>query len=287
VLFNPVAGRRKRRRLDALIAAIGRHGCIVMLRETAGPGDASRLAGAVTRAEADVLVVAGGDGTINEAVNGRPADGPPVAILPMGTANLLARELGLPSAVEGLARMVVYGPEEPAWPARVDERLFLLMAGAGFDAHVVARLPPGLKRVLGKGAYVLTSLRLLVGGFAYPAYEVDIDGMSCRAASVIVAKGHYYAGRYVCARAASVDRPDLQVCLFERPGRVQTIRYALGLLLGRLQKMAGYRVVPARRVAIRAPAGDPLQIDGDAAGALPTVLECASAPVPLVRLPPA
>lgn len=280
-----MAGRRRRRRLAAVIAALERQGCAVTLRETAGPGDAIRLAGEITGAEADVLVVAGGDGTINEAINGRPADGPPISILPMGTANLLALEIGLPRSAEALARMIVSGPARPAWPARIDGRLFMLMAGAGFDANVVAKMPSPLKRAIGIGAYTLMVLRLLIDGFDFPAYEVEIDGAPCRAASVIVAKGHYYAGLHVCAGAASIEAPDLHVCLFERPGRFQVLRYATGLFLGRLERMAGYRVVAARRVAIRAPAGEPVQLDGDAAGVLPAVIERASAPVPVIRPP--
>jgi len=283
VLFNPAAGRGGRRRLAAVIGAIEQQGCTVTRQETTGPGDAGKIAAGVSHADADVLVVAGGDGTINEAINARPADAPPIAILPMGTANLLARELGLPSAPAALARMVVSGPVKPAYPARIGARLFLLMAGAGFDAHVVARMPAALKRALGGIAYVLVSLRLLAGGFAHRAYEVEIDGAPCRAASVIVAKGHYYAGRHVCAGAASIDAPDLQVCLFERPGRWQVIRYALGLVFARLDGMEGYRVVPSRRVVIRGVAGEPVQLDGDALGTLPVTIEPAPAPLALVR----
>lgn len=283
MLFNPVAGRGARRRLAAVIDALGQLGCIVTLRETAGPGDARTIAAGVSSAEADVLVVAGGDGTINEVLNGRAAGAPPLAVLPLGTANLLALELGLPSAPGALAAMVVSGPVKPAHPARMGERLFLLMAGAGFDADVVARLPPALKRVLGRAAYGLVALRLLAGGVAHRSHEIEIDGVPCRAASVIVAKGHYYAGRHVCAGAASIDVPEFQVCLFERTGRWQVIRYALGLVRGTLEGMAGYRVVAARRVVIRGPPGAPLQLDGDAADGLPATLDLAPETVPLVR----
>lgn len=283
VLFNPVAGRGARRRLAAVIDAIGRLGCVVTLRETAGPGDARNIAAGVTFADADVLVVAGGDGTINEVLNGRPAGAPPLAILPLGTANLLALELGLPSGAGALARMVVSGPVRPAHPARCGDRLFLLMAGAGFDAYVVARLPAGLKRAVGRAAYLLVALRLLAGGLAAASYEIEIDGVPCRAASVIVAKGHYYAGRHVCAGAAGIDAPELQVCLFERTGRWQVIRYAVALVRGTLEGLAGYRVVPARRVVIRGPAGAPLQLDGDVAGSLPATLDMAPDTVALVR----
>ncbi len=283
MLFNPAAGRGARRRLAAVIDAIGHLGCVVTLQVTAGPGDARNIAAGVTFAEADVLVVAGGDGTINEVLNGRAAGAPPLAILPMGTANLLARELGLPTAPGALAKMVVSGPVKPAHPARLGPRLFLLMAGVGFDAHVVARLPAGLKRVFGGGAYVLVALRLLAGGIAHRSYEIEIDGVPCRAASVIVAKGHYYAGRHVCARAAGIDAPELQVCLFERTGRWQVIRYAAALVRGTLEGMAGYRVVAARRVVIRGPAGEPVQLDGDAAAMLPATLDMAPETVALVR----
>ena len=113
-------------------------------------------------------------------------------------------------------------------PGLANGRGFLVMAGAGFDAHVVANVSPRLKRLLGKGAYVLETLRQL-GRFSFPRYRVTIDGTVHEAASVIVARGHFYGGRFVVAPEARLDRDELHVCLFRKGGRLQTILYAIAL----------------------------------------------------------
>lgn len=137
-----------------------------------------------------------------------------------------------------------------------------MMVGVGFDAHVVAAVDPVLKRRFGKGAYVLTSL---TGFFRFPfrVYAVDIDGVRREAASVIVAKGHYYAGSYVCAPDARLGSPRLHVCLFTSKGPLAAMRYAIWLLLGRLSKRKDFAIVPATEVRIDADAGEPVQGDGD------------------------
>src|SRR5262249_60700955 len=149
-----------------------------------------------------LLVIAGGGGTINEAVNGLLSRGggaaSPLALVPLGTANVLANEIGLVTAPAAVARTIARGAAVRAYVGIANGRCFTAMAGAGFDAHVVAHVSLRLKRLLGKGAYVLESLRQL-WRFPFPRYRVTIDGQSYDAASVIVAKGHYYGGRHLRA----------------------------------------------------------------------------------------
>jgi diacylglycerol kinase family enzyme len=159
------------------------------------------------------------------------------------------------------------------------------MAGVGFDAHVVANVSLRLKRRLGKGAYVLESLRQLFR-FGFPGYRVTVDGRTFEAASVIVAKGHYYAGRFVCAPDARIDLPELHVCLFERNGRWNALRYALALALGRLPRLPDVRIVRGRSISITGPQGDPVQGDGDIIATLPVQIGLASRQLPLTVSPP-
>src|SRR5262249_59859689 len=110
-------------------------------------------------------------------------------------------------------------------------------------------------RLLGKAAYVMESLRQL-WHFPSPRSRATIDGQTYDAASVIVAKGHYYGGRYVCAPDARLDQPEFHVCLFERGGRWNAIRYALALALGRLPPPADFRIPRGPAVPIHRPARD-------------------------------
>ena len=124
-------------------------------------------------------------------------------------------------------------------------RCFSLMAGAGFDAKVVAGVSAPLKRRLGRAAYVWRSL-VEARRYRPVRYAVEIDGVRHEAASVIVTRSRHYAGPYVVAPNATLGEPLLHVCLFERWGRSHTFRYGLALLLGRLPRTAGYRVVTGR-----------------------------------------
>jgi YegS/Rv2252/BmrU family lipid kinase len=289
VVFNPTAGGRRRLRLEKTLQLLREAGCEVAVRATAARGDAEAIARTFgdTAPASDLLVIAGGDGTINEAVNGLLSNGSaasPFALVPMGTANVLAAEVGLANAPSAVARTITHGVPAPAYVGIANGRCFTAMCGVGFDAHVVANVDLGLKRRLGKGAYVLESLRQLLR-FRFPRYRVTIDGQSFEAASVIVAKGHYYAGRYVCAPDARLDQAEFHVCLFERGGRLNAVRYAVALALGRLQKLADFRIVRGRAVTIDGPVGDPVQGDGDIIAELPVRIELAPQPLRLI-VPP-
>ena len=255
-----------------MLTRLREHGCAVDLRETQAPGDAERFAAEADPAAFDVVVAAGGDGTVNETINGLARSGLPLGLIPLGTANVLATEIGLRTDPASLARCVALGRPRPVTLGVANGRRFILMAGAGFDAHVVAGVSVPMKRRLGKGAYVLSTLRQLLV-FTFPSYEVLIDNTAQHAASVIVANGRYYGGRFVCAPDASLESATLRVCLFERSGRRATIGYALAMFTGRLPKLSSYRVIEARRIEIRGRPGEPLQGDGDIIGELDVAIE--------------
>jgi diacylglycerol kinase family enzyme len=165
----------------------------------------------------------------------------------------------------------------------VNGRCFLVMAGIGFDAHAVASVSPRLKRRLGKGAYAVAVLRELLRNVV-PRYRVTVDGREQQAASVIVAKGRFYGGRFVCAPEARLETPEFHVCLFERGGRWAVLRYGLALALGRLHRLKDFRIVRGRRIDIAGPPGDPVQGDGDIIARLPARIDLA--PRPLLLLTP-
>jgi YegS/Rv2252/BmrU family lipid kinase len=291
VVFNPTAGGRRRRRLQQTLRLLRESGCQVSLHSTAARGDAEAIARTFSEAPPtpDLLVVAGGDGTINEAVNGLLSNGSaawPLALVPLGTANVLAAEIGLATSPAVVARTIAQGVPRRAYVGMANGRCFTAMAGVGFDAHVVGNVDLRLKRRLGKGAYVLESVRQLIR-FRFPRYRVTVDGQAFEAASVIVAKGHYYAGRYVCAPDARLERPEFHVCLFERGGRWNAIRYAVALALGRLPKLADFRIVRGQAVTIEGPTGDPVQGDGDIIALLPVRIEIAPQPLNLIAPPDA
>jgi diacylglycerol kinase (ATP) len=267
IIHNPTSGRR-RGSLRHVIARLEEMGCRVTVHQTTCAGDAQAVASRTTRDQYDRIVVAGGDGTVNEVLNGLTPDTPPVALIPLGTANVLAAEIGLGSQPDEIARTIVLGEARPVSLGDVNGRKFVLMTGVGFDAIVVATVSSRLKRVLGKGAYVLASFSQFLRG-RLPHFEVHVDGVRYEAASMVIANARFYGGRFVCAPEARMDSDVLHVCLFERRGRLFVAIYALALLLGVLHRMPGYRILSAREIEIRQPAGAAIQSDGDFIGLTP------------------
>jgi YegS/Rv2252/BmrU family lipid kinase len=287
IIHNPNAGRRRRRgRLQAVIAELERLGVAVEVKATAGAGDAERF---VRTAYADtaagrgpnVVVAAGGDGTVNEVVNGLAGGTIPLALLPMGTANVLAAEIGLKETIPDIVRAIMQGPSIPIYLGDINGRRFTLMAGVGLDADVVASINPRLKRAAGKFAYVAATLQRWLK-YRRHRFHIEIDGVMYTAAAAVIANGHYYGGRFVCADEARLTDPHLHVCLFEKPGRWQAACYMLGLFGGFLSRMNNYRVVTGREIAIQDDGAHPVQGDGDVIARLPVRIRISDQMVPLI-----
>lgn len=276
IIHNPIAGQRRRRRYAGFLAALRQQGIAFVDHPTARRGDAERLAAALEPAPGTMVAAAGGDGTINEVINGLLANPAardlPLAILPLGTANVLAAEIGLRCDAESVADYICNGQAQPITLGRVNGRYFVMMAGVGFDAQVVADVDLQIKRRLGKLAYVLKSLRLL-GRYPFPRYDLLCDGRRIPAASAVIANGRFYGGRLLMAPAAGLQRPDLQVVVFTRSGRLQVLRYGAALLLGLLPRLMDVEDLSARDIRIDGPEGEPLQADGDLVARLPARIE--------------
>lgn len=285
VIHNPTAGRRRPQVLAAVVRALEGQGATCRLRPTTRAGDAVAFAAGAERAEWDVVVAAGGDGTINEVANGllMAADPPPLAVIPLGTANVLAIELGLPAGPEALAQVIATGAETALHPGMAGGRGFLLMAGAGFDACVVHGVGRRLKRLLGKGAYVVQTLVEALR-WRWPPLRIVADGREYTAHMAVACKGRYYGGPHVAAPGARLDGDSLELLLFHGRGLRAQMRYALALLRGTVARQSDVTVVTARQVSITAAVPVPVQIDGDDGGSLPLTL--AMAPRPLTVLAP-
>jgi len=285
-VLNPTAGRGGRRLTTKVVALLRERGADVVLHETARRGDAERLADAAARGDPslgpgkiEVIAVAGGDGTINEVANGLLGSDIPIAVIPSGTANVLAYEIGLRPDARRIVDTILNGRAVTCWPGLLGGRCFVAMVGAGFDARIVAAINPAVKEWIGKGAYALAGLPVFFG--AHPSnYKVVIDGEVFEAAWVVAAKTHYYAGRYVLAPGASLSAPSLRLFLLQVPGRFALLRTLIGIAFGRVEKVRGVRLLDGKSVQItrlngESGASDPVEADGDLAGCLPAEIAIA------------
>jgi diacylglycerol kinase family enzyme len=262
------------------------HGVRVDVAETHRPGHATALAREAAGRGARIVVAAGGDGTVAEVANGLAGSGARLGIVPLGTANVLAHELGLPTDARLLAAALASGRSRPLWPglatgADGGGRLFVQMLGVGLDAQVVHRLPPPLKRALGRGAYVAQTAREALRR-AHGPLAVRLDGTETEAAAVVVSKGRLYAGPYLLAPDAAPGEPGFAVALFDRAGPLAALRYGAALALNRLPRQPGLRLVRARRIEFTGRGGVPAQADGDPADTVPISITDAAEPIEIV-----
>lgn len=286
VIFNPTAGARRRHRLDMVSRALAARGVRVTIAKTDGRGHAEALARAAVCEGKRLVVAAGGDGTIAEVANGLAGSAAALGVIPLGTANVIAHEWALPFAAERIADALVAGRTRPMHPllARFADgcaRLVLQMLGVGLDSAVVAAVKGGLKRRLGKGAYVLQTVRQIFA-WPFPRLDLSLDGEAVEVAQVIATKGRFYGGRLLLAPAARAEAPGFVACLFAGRGRLAAIRAGLALPLGLLPRLGGVVFRPARRLDVLGPAGLPVQADGDLIGLTPVTVAEAETTIPLV-----
>ena len=279
-VFNPAAGRNRRSRFDQVVAGLREMGCFVTVVETTAPGHAERIAREAPD-EFDVIAAAGGDGTVNEVVNGLVGKSLALGIIPLGTANVLADEIGLSRNMSAITRTLAVGPIRPIHVGRVNGRRFVMMAGAGFDANVVNGVSLALKKLIGPLAYVWQS--------AVQAFREDgagcavtIDGTAYETVSVVACNGRRYGGPFIAAPEASLTEDRLHVVLMQGRGWFNTARYGIALILGRIAKLHDVRLIKGREILVTGIAGRPVQADGDIVAHLPAQISVDPEPVRLI-----
>jgi diacylglycerol kinase (ATP) len=283
LIYNPAAGpcrdhdRAVRRMLDAL----RRRGINAEAYRTGAPGDATRLSQEALEAGAPTIIVYGGDGTVNEAMQPLVGGPIPLAVWPGGTASVLARELGLPRDLERVADMIAARRVKRVSVGRANTRYFLLMAGVGLDAALVRAVRPGLKRLTGQGAYWVAGLGQLID-WQPRRFVVDVDGRPFEATFAILANAACYAGGLRLAPHASMDSEFLDLCLFDWHGRLHYLRHVFTVCSGAHLGLPGVTYLKARRARVHGDDGTWVQVDGDLLGRLPMTFECVPAALSLI-----
>jgi diacylglycerol kinase (ATP) len=285
VLVNAGAGLTQPWLVDAVARALQRAGATVT-RENLGEFAAIRqLAATAARSQRyDVVVAAGGDGTIRAAAAGMSGTDVPLAIIPCGTANVLAQEIGLKARPDVVCQMLREGPQISIACARANGEPFLLMAGAGFDARVVGALNHALKSRIGKAAYTGPVL----GALLRPpdTLNVTIDNRCFEASWVVIANARHYAGRFVLAPRTGIQQRGLEAVLFRARSRAVLMGQLLSLLRGRLatrtSRNGDVATHECAHVSISAARPVPVQIDGDPFGMTPLEAQAGSEAIRLI-----
>ena len=277
VIFNPTArgerAKRFRRHLDAI-------GAECALKPTTAPGGGRALAAEAVREGFEVIVAAGGDGTLNEVLNGI-GDEPDgfaharLAVLPLGTVNVFAREIGMPLDLRGAWAVIRRGREsaidlpqvEFGAPDKPQRRWFAQLAGAGLDAHAVELVDWNLKKKIGFFAYVVGALRALRATQSKISTEHNSQTMTGE--QVLIGNGRLYGGPFAVFPEANLSDGLLDVCVFPRVTWATVLSCGWGLVAGRLHESGGARHFQAESFSLTAPTRTALELDGELVGELP------------------
>ena len=282
LISNPKTGRYASRRLrpvQELASRLESLGIKVDLKLTAGPGDATEIAARAARNGTSDMIVAGGDGTINETIQGLAGTAARLAIIPRGTANVLARELGLPLDDEQAIAVAARGKSRKIYLGlAIDEttnetRHFVLMAGIGLDASVVRRVQPSLKKRIGKGAFWVSGLSHLATWNPRP-FTLEIDGQTYTATFAAIGKSAKYGGDLAITPGASLDQREFEICMIETTSRLRYLHLlSYAMRNGMPRDKPEVRFVNA--VSVKARGDAHVQVDGELIGQLPMRFEIA------------
>ncbi len=301
LIRNPTAGPSRRfglqgrgRELEEARRILAEAGIRTELAETAGAGDATRLARQAAKDGRELVIACGGDGTINEVVNGLAGSAVPLAILPAGTANVFAKELALPGSLPAAARLIPSSRLErialglalpgagasrpevsgfgtaPEAPEEGAGRYFLSIAGAGVDGSMVYRVNSRLKRATGTLAYWFQGLTHFFH-YDLATFAVEAGEQSFQAAQVIVGRTKSYGGPFQLTPGADLFSNRFEVAVFTTRNRFRYPSHMMAVWLSRLEEQGDVHLVKTESVRCAAEPDSRIyfEIDGEAAGTLP------------------
>jgi len=278
LIINPSAGGgRRMHQLDEARHIFRKAGIETELQMTCGPGEATEMARRVVQHSRQLAIVCGGDGTVNEAVNGLAGSQVPLAVLPSGTANVLAKELSipwnLPRAAERIIRAkyrrIALGlaiPEESSGPPRY----FLSLAGAGPDGAIVAAVRPEIKLRAGIIAYWHEGFQQLTR-YTFPRFRTTIGHKSIDATLVVVGRTKHYGGPFKITTEADLQQPEFELAFVTTRSAWRYIAYMPLIWVGRLRGARHVHFCKATSLHCVALDSSPvlIQVDGEPAGRLP------------------
>lgn len=288
IIYNPIAGWRphKHERLvREAAAALENQGISVQLLQTTGPDTARGLARDAAARGEELIIVCGGDGTINEVINGIAPGKTTLGILPCGTANIFAKELGLPHhPVRAARELVNWVPRRIAlgrvtWPkgngAQIESRLFLSLAGIGFDAYIVRKLALDFKRDWGVIAYVWEAIRQALR-YSFPTFVCHVNGCEIHGTFALVQRTRRYAGWLRMAPGADFFEPRFSLCVFKSPHRSRYFLYAAAVITRQHLRLADVELVQTQKIDCGPGINEAVidfELDGELAGQLPATFE--------------
>ncbi len=297
IIANPTAGSyaQQAQRIQDTASFLHAHGWKAELKLTLAAGDAQRLAREAVQQGIDVVVVVGGDGTINEVIQELAGSETALGVLPSGTVNVWAREVGIPLDNERARNILINGQTRRIDLGKINERYFLLMVGIGIDGevtHVVEKRPGKRLGVLG---YLLIGTWL---GLGYPAFrtllQMDEREIKSNALQIVIGNTQLYAGAVKYTWQAKCDDGLLDVCIVRKRSVLGRIIVFISFMLHDKRRFQWVRYETGATINIRTRHPVAIQVDGDSMGYTyqndpPTIISVAPSALKVVvpqHLPP-
>jgi YegS/Rv2252/BmrU family lipid kinase len=286
LIYNPTSGRRRHRRfveIEKAASLLKDEGIATEIAPTTGPNSATQIARQAVEQRRGMVIACGGDGTINEIINGLAGSQVPMALLPAGTANILAKELGIPWDIPHAARLIPGGTIRRialgiAFPLNGNAseamprtgRYFLSVGGAGPDGAIVNGVHKGLKDSAGVVAYWVEGVRQLFG-YSFPEMRVRSDGQERKATILIAGRTVNYGGPFKITTRANLYENSFEFLINSRKSRLEYLACLPAIWMGKLREMDGIEMWKAAETIVEPAGSDPVfaQVDGEPVGQLP------------------
>ncbi len=286
LIYNPTSGRRRARRfaeVEQAVRILREAGIATELAPTFAPNSATQIARHAVEQRRGMVIACGGDGTINEVVNGLALSQTPMAVLPSGTANILAKELRIPWDIPHAARMIpsaalrrialgivvpLNGNISAAMPR--EGRYFLSVAGAGPDGAIVNGVHAGLKKHIGIFAYWAEGFRQLMR-YNFAEIRVQSRGEDRRATIVVVGRTKHYGGPFKITTGADLFEDSFEFVTYSKSSRFAYASCLPSLWTGKLRLREGIAAWKADHSICESAGEHPVyaQVDGEPVGRLP------------------
>jgi YegS/Rv2252/BmrU family lipid kinase len=283
VIYNPRSGAHRKRDRSAAVAdyitRLAKRGIRAEPAPTTAPGAATELARQAVASGVGLVIGNGGDGTLNEILQGMVGSSVPLAILPGGTANVLAHDLKIPTDLAANADMVANGIERRITVGRVaygaeQIRHFFLMAGIGLDATMVRNVRSNLKKKIGEGAYLVAGIEQLIAHTT--PFTVEANGQTYESCFAVIGNSHGYGGGFSLTPKADITSPTFEVSIFPKNRfGIEYAPHALAALLGKPNLLGDVVTIQAVTVTVTPATNEEVwaQVDGELLDKLPMTFE--------------
>jgi len=250
--------------IDKIQEYLRKYGISADVVATQSAGHATEIAQDAVRGAYDLVIAVGGDGTINEVINGLVGSDVTLGVIPLGTANVFGIEMKLPIEIEAACQVIASGKIIKIDLGKSNDRYFACMAGIGYDAHVLREADSELKKIYGALAYLIVGLsHILTYRFRQIILKIDDQPIARRGYFVVIGNGKYYGGDMMFASKADLTDGYLDVCIFKHKNILSIFNYLFGFHKGNIDRHLDIEYFQCKRIDVLNKGRHPVHVDAE------------------------